>query len=501
MIREWKRSGFWRWMSEWIDRPLSVLSPDLVVQRQASRLKYDVLDKDRLRPKRKAGPRAGDADLSERTLDDLRQIARDLSSNNPLVKGLFRKIATNVVGTSTRIQARTADKGWNEAAEQAVKAEMIDVPCDVTGRFNFHAYIHKSYYRYIQDGDVFTLFHDYGPEALQGECCGTPYGAKIPEDKLDPKRYTISNGVVFDKETTRIVGYFLGKPNKWGYIQPHDWHCRSAERVHHMFDPERFDQSRGEPKLTSAVPYIDYLFNYIEAELVAAKINACFPIVAKTYDAKAFSGLGGIPASEMGSNQKDDFNREKVKIQPGTLIDAEVGESYEAIGAARPAAAFDPFVMRMLMFVGGPLCLPLMLTTGDFSHATFMNGRFAYNEARAFWRDEQELVVRPLVRRLWLWKIGQLIDRGKLKERDDWAAHQIYLKRWPYVDPYREAQADKIHLENGTTTRTEIVARQDGLDWAEEVWPERVKEEETIRDSGIVLTPQKQSPQSNGGKD
>jgi len=493
-----RKSSFWRRFSEAVDGPVGVLSPRLARQRQAYRFAYDVLDRSRLRKKRPFGVQSGDRDLSERTLNELRQIARDLSSNNPLVKGLFRKLATNVVGTSTRIQARTADKGWNEAAEQAVKEEMVDVPCDVTGRFNFHAYLRKSYYRYGQDGDIFTVLTDEGPQAYQGECCGTPYGSKV---EIDPQFYEIHNGVAFSKQRGRLIGYFIGKPNKWGYIQPGGYLKYPAEQVHHMFNPERFDHSRGEPMLTSAVLIIDQLFGYIDAELVAAKINACFPLVAKTYDKNAMTGSMGNLNTSRGTDAKDDYQRPLVRMEPGQIWEGDPGEDLAALGAARPAQAFDPFVMRMLMFVGCPLCLPLMLTTGDFSHATFMNGRFAYNEARAFWRDEQELIVRPLIRRLWMWKIRQLIDRGELKERDDWAAHQIYLKRWPYVDPYREAQADKINLENGTTTRTEIVARQEGLDWSEEVWPERVKEEETIRDSGVTLTPQKQPPQNNGGKD
>jgi len=492
-----ERNSFWGRMSEAMDGPVSVLSPRLARARQAHRFAYEVLDRSRLRKKRIYGPRAGDRDLSESTLDELRQIARDLSNNNPLVKGLFRKLVTNIVGTSTRIQARTEDKGWNEAAEQAVKAEMVEQPCDVTGRFNFHAYIHKCDYRFMQDGDIFTLLTDEGPQAFQGECCGTPYGSKI---EIDPQYYDVVNGVAFSKQTGRVLGYYLGKPNKWGYIQPTGYQKYPAEIVHHMFDPERFDHSRGEPMLTSAVVYIDLLFGYVDAEVVAAKVNACFPLKVKTYTGAGLTGsLGGMKTTG-GDEKEDDYGRRMVRMEPGQIWegDSAGGEELDVLGAARPAQAFDPFVMRMLMFIGSPLCLPLMLTTGDFSNATFMNGRFAYNEARAFWRDQQELVVRPLVRRLWLWKIRQLIDRKVLTQRDDWTAHQIYLKRWPYVDPYREAQADKIELlDNLTTTRTDIAARQ-GRDWSEEILAQRVKEENEIAESGVVLTPQKQAPQSNG---
>ena len=480
-----------------LDGLVAMVSPKAAFNRQRFRFAYDILDGGRLRRQRNLHRQGGNQELSERNLDKLRQICRDLATNNPLVKGLFRKLATNVVGTQTRIQARTEDTGWNQAAEQAVKEEMIDNTCDATGRLNFHGYIYKSYYRYGLDGDIFTVFTGDGPRAFQGEFCGTPYGSA---NILDPKHYDIINGLAISKQTGRVVGYYIGKPNKWGYIQPGGYKKYPPEVVHHMLSLERFDHSRGEPMLTSAVDIIDKLFGYVDAELVAAKINACFPMVAKTYDANSMAGPLGSLTTSKGTDQKDDYERPLVRMEPGQIWEGEPGESLDAVGAARPSQVFDSFVMRMLMFIGNPMCLPLMLTTGDFSHATFMNGRFAYNEARAFWKDEQELVVRPLVRKMWLWKIRQLIDRNVLTNRDDWQNHQIYMKRWPYVDPFREAQADKIHLENATSTRTGIVARNEGTDWSEEVWPVRVKEEKEITDSGIVLSPKKQNNQTNGGQ-
>lgn len=457
------------------DRLIGFFSPKAAFTRKQYRFAYDILDRSRTRKKRNYSRKSGD--LDETNLDSLRQIARDLSTNNPLVKGLFRKLATNIVGTSTRIQSRTEDPGWNNEAEAAFKEEMIENPCDVTGKYNFHGLLYKGYYRYAQDGDCFKVLTDEGPQMFQGEQCGTPYGSRAI---LEPEYYDIVNGIAVSKQTGKIIGYFLGKPNKWGYIRADDFKKYPADVVHHIVNFERFDHSRGEPMLTAAVDTIDKLFGYIDAELIAAKINACFPMVAKTYDAKGFTGSLGTLESSEGTNQQDDYNRYKVRVEPGQLLDAEPGESYEALGSARPSEAFDPFVMRMLMFVGSPLCLPLMLTTGDFSHATFMNARFAYNEARSFWVDEQEFVIKPMARKLWLWKINQLIKRKVLKARDDWHKHQIYLKRWPYIDPFREAQADKINLENVTVTRQMIAARQDGIDWAEEIWPQWDSERQTI---------------------
>ena len=58
-----------------------------------------------------------------------------MGRNNPLVKGLLLTEADDVVGTQTQIQARSKSKAWNAKVEALFKAEMVDQPSDVTGRF------------------------------------------------------------------------------------------------------------------------------------------------------------------------------------------------------------------------------------------------------------------------------------------------------------------------------------------------------------------------------
>ena len=85
------------------------------------------------------------------------------------------------------------------------------------------------------------------------------------------------------------------------------------------------------------------------------------------------------------------------------IYECAPGEDAKAIAAQRPNSEFDPFILRCLMFICRPMCMPLMLATLDYSGATFMNARIAY----------------------------------------------------------QEAMADKVDLENGTNTRTAICARND----------------------------------------
>jgi len=475
-----KSDPFLRRCSMALDDVVGVLSPRAAMMRKSYRFGYDILDKRRTRKKRSEEGGTGDWHLNQEKLDKLREICRDLGRNNPLVKGIFRKLATKVVGTATKIQAKTDDEGWNQAAEQLWKEEMVNVPCDVTGRFNIHAYLKKMYYTYCRDGDMFTVFADEGIQAIEGDQVGTPYG------KNKAEHFDVVNGVAVSKKTKKVIGYYIGKPNKWGYIANESVQRYTSDVVHHAFNADRFSCSRGEPALISAVDTIDKLFGYIDAELVAAKINACFPIMVTTRDS---SGMPPPFTKGISTSGKDEFDRQLEKIEPGMIPHGEPGETFAAIGSTRPASAFDNFVLRVMMLIGQPVNLPLMLVTGDYSGATFMNSRIAYQEARDTWFDEQELIIKPFMRRLYLLKLQQWIARKALKERKDSGRFEILCKRWPYVDPWKESKADEQQLKNGTTNRTLINARQ-GREF-KEVTDQRAKEEKYLKEKEVVLVPPK----------
>jgi len=408
------------------------------------------------------------------SLAGLREIARDQCRNNPLAKGLLKTERDGVVGTGPKMQARTSDEKFNIDAEQAFKETMIDVPCDTTGRFNFNKLIRTGYLSYRRDGDMAFIFTDSGIQPVEGDQIGTPAGKKLA------KNFDVINGVAYTKKTGRVLGYYIGKPNKWGYIQQGNWKNYKAENVHHVFNPDRFSSSRGEPALTQASKYLDYLMDYYDAELVAAKVNACFSVFIAQKDSDVPDAYtGGI--SSTGTDT--DGNRLE-KVEPGTIMYGKPGEGAQGLGQVRPGGVFDTFVLRTLMVIGRSMCMPLMLVTLDYSGATFMNARLAYQKAQEAWSAEQGEVVKLLAARIWRWKIASLIASGELKGAPvNWYRHEVICNRWPYVDPFKESKADEQQLKNGTTTRTAICARQ-GTDF-EEVAQKLADEKKTIEEIGL----------------
>lgn len=460
-----ENKDIFRRTSERLDSVIGVFSPRTALMRKACRFSYDAVDGHRTRKKRRLTGGTGDSHLTDAKLDKLREIARDMGRNNPLVKGILKTERDGVIGSAVNIQARTEDEGWNTAAEAAFKAEMIDQPCDVTGRFNFNKIVREMYLSYRRDGDVAAIFTKDRLQLIEGDQIGTPYGQK------ELNHLDVSNGVAFSKKTGRLIGYFVGKPDQYGYINSANYKNYKADSVYFMFNPDRFSFSRGEPIMTSSIDYVDKLCSYIDAELVAAKVNACFSMfVAQDLSQMPAGYTGGVSSTGLDA----DSNRLE-KIEPGIIQYGNPGEKAYGIGQVRPGTQFDPFILRMLTFIGRPLCMPLMLITLDFAGATFMNARIAYQKCQEAWQAEQENVVKPFISRVWRWKIADLIERRELPARTDWSAHEVIGNRWPYVDPYKEAMADKVQLANNTTNRTRICARQ-GTEF-KEIAAQREKEE------------------------
>ena len=445
--------GFSRYTSQRIDDIVGIFSPRRAYLRKAYRFSYEILNKHRTRTKRNIAGGTGDTHLDELSLDKLREISRHLSRNNPIAVGLLRTERDGVIGSGVKIQARTADDTLNAEIEAAWKEQMIESACEVKGIYNFNNYLRKYFLSYRRDGDAFTLFTDEGLQAVEGEQVGTPFGKKNGE------HFEIVNGIAYSKKTGRVIGYYIGKPNKWGYIGTDTWRNYAADSVHHMFDADRFSYSRGAPALTPSAKYIDYLTEYMDAELVAAKVNACFSMFIAKKDAEPPDPYtGGISDSGL-----DEDNNRLEKMEPGTILYGEPGESATGIGQQRPGEIFDKFIVQMLTIIGRPLCIPLMLITLDFHGATFMNARIAYQKVQEAWQAQQDDIVTPFVTLVWRWWLARLIATKQIRPgraAEKVFGHQVYCRKWPYVDPFKEAMADKAQLDNGTTTRTIICARQ-----------------------------------------
>jgi len=450
-----KRNGrnFSEQISLIYDRLVGVFNPKAAFRRAQFRAAYEALDQSRIRKKRSGTGGTGDSQLTGSSLSQLREIHRDYMRNNPLIEGMLLTVLDEIFGEEVKVQAQTEDPKWNEQAEQLWQDEMVVKPCDVTGRFNINQAHGLQYLGYLRDGDSFIIYLDDAIQLIEGDQVGTPYGG------IAAQNYDVVNGIAYSKQTGRVIGYYIGQPDRKDscYIRAESYRQYLAEQVHHVFSPQRVSQSRGEPVLKAAISHIDKNEKYIDAELIGACLNASYALAVIRKDA------GAIPPAFTGgisSTGEDEFGNRLEKMEPGTIEYLQPGEDIKGVGMERPGTNFNLFVDRVSAYIGRPLALPLMLITGDYSGATFMNARIALQQARSRWQREQRWVLNPMVSRTWRWHVDRMILQDKLSQRADAYKHLVQCRRWTYVDPFKEAMADRTELENATTTRRDICARQ-----------------------------------------
>lgn len=471
-----RRGQLSRRMSEGVDGLISIISPRAALHRKHCRFTYDAIDNSRTRKKRAKHLGTGDSHLTQARLSDLRELIRDQATNNPLVKSILKVTQNGVIGSGVKIQSRSADKGYADDVERMWKEEMVDRPCEVMGLWNFNQYLSKLYLSYLRDGDIATIYTGDGLQAIEGEQIGRPAG------QVDGKKFFVINGVVMDKETRRVIGYYIGQPNKWGWIKADSFKKYLAKDVHLMFNPDRFSFSRGEPLLTASAVYIDALDGYFDSSIVAAKIEACFTMFISRRD--EYGPPGNTTGAADSVKVQSDGNRQE-KIGTGQILYGRDGEDAKAIAKQTPSGNFEPFVNKFQALIGRPAQLPLMLINGDFSGATFMNARVALQKTQEYWETEQDFVVKPFVSRTWRMWLATKIATGEISGApDDAFAHEVQCHRWPYIDPLKESKADAQQLTNGTTTRSAICSRQ-GTDF-EDVAAQESRDRKTMIDAGLT---------------
>jgi lambda family phage portal protein len=485
MAKRKKNNNKKRWTAKAasaVDSAVGILSPSRAFRRSQFRAAYEVLDQHRTRPRPTTYvPGTADSLLSAATLTDLAEYSRAYMRNNPVYEGALLTALDKTFGEEVRIQARTSDEAWNARAEDRWTEHMVNQPIDSSGRFNINIANGISYLSYLGDGDYFQIFHNDSIQLVEREQCGLPFGLPAA------RHYKVVNGIAYGKETGKLIGYYIGTPDKSGfYIQPDSFRKYKADKVHHIFNPKRSSQSRGTPALTSAFKNIQYLEHYVEAELVAACVNACFTMAVTYKDPAKAPPPFTTGAAPTGEN----IHRSKHEgIEEGKILYFEPGEDVTGVGMERPGSQFETFVRRITAGHGLPLGLPLMLVAGDFSGATFMNSRMAMQHAQDRWRREQQWVIKPLIRKQWRWHISRMVRMGELEERPDMFRCEVQPKRWAYVDPYKEAKADEQQLKNGTINRTIIDARQ-GLDYGD-VSKKLAEEQAGRKESGLAADDKK----------
>lgn len=424
-------------------------------------------------------------------LDNLRSRARDLDRNDPHADGLANAFADAIVGSGLVPQPLidVEELGISEEEGRSFSRQAVRIfrerwwpHADYAGNLPFGELQRVAAYGCFMSGDGWGILR---PREIKGRL-STRIQLIEADQVMTPPQETgktnVREGVILDEFGHHAAvwvkkthpGDFINR-GAGGYsaddfikVPTHDEAGRKV--VLRMWRTRRPGQSRGAPALASALSFFRELKQYMKAELMAAKIAACFAVFISTEDP-----LGLAAANAQSRVRRDE------QIRPGTVKYMGLGDRVEIAKPGRNAGDFAGFLDVALRAVGCGVRTPPEITGNDFSRTTYTSGRMALTMARAGWAIWQGLMAsefcQPVYERVILEAVlrGQLRARGFLDNPEAWTRARWKGPAQTWVDPQREVDATLNAVAGNLTTFADECAAR-GVHW-EDLFEQRAKEE------------------------
>jgi len=486
-----------------IDRAIGIFNPKARYKREAYRQAisaftvYKGADRSRLYSDWLASSGSADSDLLFE-LKTLRERSRDLNRNDAHASGITNTITTNTVGTGIVPQARINAK--NLGLEDQEKIEELQtlqediwekwVPfADVQNRMDFFEIQSLVDRQILENGEAIlmpvmiddqTRPYSLALDVIESDRLESPFGkANDPKirggvqlgDRGEPTGYWIREfhpgDIRISRGISRNIFRFIPAESPSG-----------RKNIFHLYPVLRPGQSRGVPFFAPVMNYFKNLADYMEAELVAARIAACFAIFIKKEDAYG---------AALGRTQSTNAKGQKLEaMEPGIIEYLSPGEDITSFNPNRPGGNFEPFVDRMLRAICAALNLPYELVAKDFSKTNYSSARASLLEARRYFKCRQIWLTRKLCQPVWEMLMEEAYLRSELpiqnfyENKKDYCRARWITPGWAWVDPMKEAESSELAIQTGVSTLADENAAQ-GRDW-EETLEQRAREAKKIKE-------------------
>lgn len=408
-------------------------------------------------------------------LDNLRARARQLERDNDYARKFLELVCTNVVGaTGFALQARVydaknkPDTGANDALEASWQRWAAG-PCDASGRQSLRSLCRTAVRAGARDGEILIRL-------VRGASAGNPWGLALQLldiDRLDtqynrpPEKGSpaIRMGVEIDT-WGRPLAYWLrnrhpgDRYDATGILRAEERQRVPAADIIHAYIADRPEQYRGVPWMHASMARMNQQAGYEESALVAARVGAAKMGFITTPDGEA-APLADSEDADGGTLYKE--------ADPGTFDILGPGQQFQAFNPDYPTAMYADFVKANLRAIASGLGVAYHALANDLEGVSFSSIRSGTLEERDAWTAVQEWFVESVLERLWAeWlptalAFGQiLLDNGAalpLGKIDKFRPHLFTGRRWEWVDPLKDIQADIAAIDAGLQSPQRVASK------------------------------------------
>lgn len=502
-----------------LDKAISYFSPRRGLSRLAARQRIEMAaqyrgaEGGRLRADWSFG--IGGSTPDSWTLQTLRDRSRDLNRNDPIARGATDTMGINIVGRGLQLQSRIRGEYLGipdrKARELQKQVELIWeewIPnADSGNRLTFDEIQFVALRKIIEDGEILAL------PTMANESWRIKIKRTVELIEADRLASWGAKSQISIGNSTGIELGTRGEPLAY-HIRPVDYRndisgtmlldpLRIAARdrqgrpkVLHVFRTERPGQLRGVPYFAPVIGYFKDLADYLEAEVVAARVAACLAIFVTRIDPLS----GAISAA---TDIELDTNARLQGIEPGLVSYLNPGEAIHVVDPKRGGETFNSFVEGMLRIIGMALGLPYELLVKDFSKTNYSSARAALLEGRRMFSNWRIWFSQKFCQVIYELILEEAFLRGLFDAPNFYEFQSEYCRAawigggWGWVDPVKEVQSSKMAVDYGLSTMAEEVAGQ-GRDW-EEVLEQKKREHDKINELGLQIPMTGAPKQATGG--
>lgn len=455
----------------WFDDMIAVVSPRHAYERELWRQGldelrgYDAAGHGRIN----SGWRAVNesAEITDRySRDVVRARARDLERNSDIAQSIICAYKRNVVGKGYTLRAMTGSDELDKRIEKAWKRWCKARNCDVTGEQSFNEILRMMVERKKVDGGMIVLYR-YTPGGV------VPFKLQCLEvDELDATQNVPCNkggrvvgGIEYD-QYRRPVGYWIRQYDIEGWQLAEPVYIE-AKDVFFYKSKHRPSQLREMSDMSPTITRVRDTNEFINAVSVRERIAACLAVLIK----KAMPTGGTGRSSWSGKGGQVDYAGKR--LSPGMMMEMGPGDDAQIIDPKGAATDATAFLKTQQGLIGAGQGLSYEAVSRDMSGATYSSARQNALEDESSYAEEIELLTAFMSEVYENFVISGVLC-GLFQMPEFWGRKEEFLehtwvktpKKW--IDPAREANADKIALQSGQKTFQDLQAEK-GKDWKDAV--------------------------------
>lgn len=306
----------------------------------------------------------------------------------------------------------------------------------------------------------------------------------------------IKMGIEYSPWGEAVAYYILKKrPNDWRYfslsgLSGHGGkeNCDRIESVDiiHYCRFEDARHGRGAPWAASVMAKLRHIDKYAEAELITARADACS---GGHYEAT----MAGVDPGELAdyiSRVERGSERLTQVVKPAMWKALPFGWKANDHNSTHPNQNFPAFKKENLREICAGIGDQYNVLAGDLEGVNYSSMRAGSLDIREWWMMRQQFdidIAEVPIFEAWL---EMSLQKGAialpLTNFEKFNRPTFQGRRWPWVDPLKDAKADQFAIDSMLTSRTRI-CNENGSDF-EEIVEEQAMEKILIEEAGLNVS-------------